>query len=333
MPSITIGASTLIGGALSAGSSIFAGQKQSDAANHAGEQQMQMFERTQQNMQPYMNAGLGGIQGVNELLGIGGPGQGGGSAGQPDSAATLGQIKQGLQAWSAAKPGNAEPIIQMIDKGAPLSAVQQALTSLRATTTHPSNTAFLDPLISQAKNPVMGQGQASGSGVLNSDTIMNRLEKTPGYQFAKQQGLQATQNSFAAQGLGQSGAALKGAASFATGLADQTYQSQFDNFFKLMSSGQSAAAGMGQLGQGAATQAGQFSTSGAAAQGAGAVGAANSLGGGLTGMAATRQLGMFGGSGEAVGQFGSGQTNGPSAYGGPQGFVKSGTWSPYGYAY
>ena len=54
------------------------------------------------------------------------------------------------------------------------------------------------------------------------------LEQTPGYQFALSQGLQATQNSAAARGLGVSGAALKGAATFATGLADNTYQQQFN---------------------------------------------------------------------------------------------------------
>lgn len=54
------------------------------------------------------------------------------------------------------------------------------------------------------------------------------LEATPGYQFALSQGLKATQNSAAARGLGVSGAAMKGAAAYATGLADNTYQQQFN---------------------------------------------------------------------------------------------------------
>lgn len=54
------------------------------------------------------------------------------------------------------------------------------------------------------------------------------LEQTPGYEFTKTQGLKATQNAAAARGLGVSGAALKGAATFATGLADNTYKTQFD---------------------------------------------------------------------------------------------------------
>lgn len=55
------------------------------------------------------------------------------------------------------------------------------------------------------------------------------LIKTPGYQFNLSQGLEATQNAAAARGLGVSGAAMKGAATYATGLADDTYQKQFAN--------------------------------------------------------------------------------------------------------
>lgn len=53
------------------------------------------------------------------------------------------------------------------------------------------------------------------------------IEKTPGYQFALDQGLKATQSNAAARGLGVSGASAKGAAKFATGLADNTYARQF----------------------------------------------------------------------------------------------------------
>lgn len=53
------------------------------------------------------------------------------------------------------------------------------------------------------------------------------LETLPGYQFASTQGLKATQNSAAARGLGVSGAALKGAATFAKGLADKSYADYF----------------------------------------------------------------------------------------------------------
>lgn len=66
---------------------------------------------------------------------------------------------------------------------------------------------------------------------LTAPIVMDQatLEQTPGYEFNRTQGLKAVQNSAAARGLGVSGAALKGAATFATGLADSTYQNQFNN--------------------------------------------------------------------------------------------------------
>ena len=55
---------------------------------------------------------------------------------------------------------------------------------------------------------------------------MAQLSATPGYQFQLTQGLLATQNGYAAQGLGSSGNALMGAANYAEGLASTTYQQQ-----------------------------------------------------------------------------------------------------------
>lgn len=55
------------------------------------------------------------------------------------------------------------------------------------------------------------------------------LEATPGYQFNLSTGLRSVQNAAAAKGLGVSGAAMQGASKYATGLADATYQNQFNN--------------------------------------------------------------------------------------------------------
>lgn len=84
------------------------------------------------------------------------------------------------------------------------------------------------------------------------------LEQTPGYQFQLQQGLESTQNSAAARGLGVSGAAEKAAANYATGLANANYQQQFENavtnqnnefnrLYSIVGTGQSSAVGQGQI--------------------------------------------------------------------------------------
>ncbi|MEQ6654667.1 hypothetical protein ODX32_10845, partial [Salmonella enterica subsp. enterica serovar Typhimurium] len=50
---------------------------------------------------------------------------------------------------------------------------------------------------------------------------------TPGYQFTFNQGMQGINSSAAAKGLGVSGANIRGAADYATGLADSTYNDVF----------------------------------------------------------------------------------------------------------
>lgn len=77
------------------------------------------------------------------------------------------------------------------------------------------------------------------------------LEQTPGYQFTKNQGLKAVQNSAAARGLGSSGAALKGASEFATGLANKTYQDQFNLENINRTNAFNRLAGVTQIGTGA----------------------------------------------------------------------------------
>jgi hypothetical protein len=66
---------------------------------------------------------------------------------------------------------------------------------------------------------------------LTAPIVMDQstLEQTPGYQFNLSQGLRGAQNALTASGLANSGAASKAAARFATGLADSTYQNQFNN--------------------------------------------------------------------------------------------------------
>lgn len=96
---------------------------------------------------------------------------------------------------------------------------------------------------------------------LTAPITMNEatLQQTPGYQFNLQQGLRGVQNSSAQRGLGVSGAEMKGAASYATGLADSTYQNQFNNAqtnrqtaYNMLSGqqslGENAAAGVGNAG-------------------------------------------------------------------------------------
>ncbi|EKS9798231.1 MULTISPECIES: hypothetical protein [Burkholderia] len=135
---------------------------------------------------------------------------------------------------------------------------------------------------------------------------------TPGYQFTLDQGLKAAQNSASARGLGASGAAMKGAEAYATGLADSTYGDTFNrslatyntnrgnalsNFgtnygiasdavnrlLGVVGNGQNASAMTGAMGAQAAGNVANAITSGAAASAAGTVGSANAINSGLSG--------------------------------------------------
>jgi hypothetical protein len=114
------------------------------------------------------------------------------------------------------------------------------------------------------------------------------LRNTPGYQFNLQQGLKSVQNGAAARGLGVSGASMKGAASYATGLADSTYQNQFNNANTNNTNAYNRLMGVASLGENAAAQTGAYGTQtaqsignntiqGGNAQAAGYLGAANAL--------------------------------------------------------
>lgn len=128
---------------------------------------------------------------------------------------------------------------------------------------------------------------------LTSPIVMDQatLEATPGYQFNLNQGLKAAQNSAAARGLGLSGAALKAAASYATGLADSTYQNQFNNavtnqsnaynrLYQATSLGANAGAQTGSAGVVTGRGVADSVTGAGNAQGAAAIAGGNAIGSG-----------------------------------------------------
>ena len=119
-----------------------------------------------------------------------------------------------------------------------------------------------------------------------------QLEATPGYQFTLNQGLKATQNSNAARGLGVSGAAEKGAASYATGLADTTYQNQFANALNTYQTNLAKQQNLASTGENAAAQTGNYGTQTAANIGSTAVGAANASAAGTIGAANAASSGI-----------------------------------------
>lgn len=202
-----------------------AAKAQTRAADAATQAQLEMFYKTQENLQPYMNLGKSGSNALMKYMGL--------------------------------------------DEGG-------------------------DPLNSPLLKPIT-MDQAA-------------LEQTPGYQFNKTQGLKSVQNAAAARGLGVSGAALKGAATYATGLADSTYQNQFSNavtnqtnqFNRLMSAttlGENAASGYGVQATQTGSNIGNNIIGAGNAQGAANIAGYNSLARGVQGAGNAYFGGMYGDDG------------------------------------
>jgi hypothetical protein len=148
---------------------------------------------------------------------------------------------------------------------------------------------------------------ANGNASVNPNSMLqqqfqfnpNDLANTPGYQFARQQGLQSVQNQMSSQGLGLSGAQIKGAESFATGLADQTYGNQYNRALSTYNTNYQTAANnvnrlqnMVNMGQNSAAQQGQAGLSGAAGAGNYLTQAGNAQASGIMGVSNAANSGM-----------------------------------------
>lgn len=278
----SIAAAGAIGGAaISSSASKSAASTQADAANNAAQLQEKQWEQTQSNLKPYMNLGSASISPLLQAMGYNVTVNNGasGTAGQILGSAS-GMLGSGIAGQMSG----------------PLSAASQALGAASGTDSSSPTYTFngidsSNPLQQRFSAPTEADAQA-----------------TPGYQFTLNQGLKSVQNSAAARGLGTSGAALKGASTYATGLADSTYNDVYNRALQtfqtnynsaannvnrlqgLVSNGQNAAATNGSLGASTANSVGNTLTSAANATASGTVGSANALSGALNSVGSNAML-------------------------------------------
>lgn len=345
---IGIGAATsLAGAAMTSSAAGDAAQTQADAANRSADMQNAQWQQTQNNLRPYLNLGTSAINPLLQAMGY---------RVNPNAAPaqTRDQIYQnllpqythtsqggipsggipGFATWGGADNGNSYN----------LDALNQYLTngggSPQSTVDYNGLNAAVDDAMQRQNSNSMGNWELDPNNILNQNFTAPTAEQaaqTPGYQFTLDQGLKAVQNSAAARGLGTSGAALKGASSYATGLANSTYNDVFSralNTFNtnygsaanrvnrlntLVGNGQNAAATNGSLGANAMSSIGDTLMSGANAAAAGRVGSANAIANGLSGAgsnallygmmqnnAAPASSGTYGGWGNSLPSFGVG---------------------------
>lgn len=182
-----------------------------------------------------------------------------GIAGAVVGAAVVGGVGSSIAAGSAAKA----------QKSAANTASQEEMAQYQQTR---SDLLPYQQMGQTAGNQLMAQ---MGSLTKPMSLTQSQLEATPGYQFDLSQGLKSTDNALGARGLLNSGAVMKGASTYATGLADNTYQNQFNDYQTQNTNAYNKLLGATQLGENAAAQTGSYGTTTAGEVASNTVGAGN----------------------------------------------------------
>lgn len=272
-----------------------AGQAQLDAANRAADLQMQMFNTIRGDLSPYRQIGASALPGISALLGLPTTST---TSGVPQTMVSPGAFTAGGLAGATAA---ASPYAQYVQNNKDLNDYWTANQGKPGAFSYwglPDN-ATIDQYgqahwtnngqgESRAYTPMTAQQAATPAAqpAISTTGISDYLSNLPGYQFAKEQGVQAVTNALSARGLGGlSGSLGKGIARFVTGLADQTYGQQLDRLMGVAGIGQNASAQTGTAGQAAATGAGNALVGGSQAYGQGLIGSANASAGGTIGAA------------------------------------------------
>lgn len=107
------------------------------------------------------------------------------------------------------------------------------------------------------------------------------FQKTPGYQFALDQGMDAIENSAAARGNALSGATLRSGARFGQGLANQEYNTYLNRLTGGAATGQAAASNLANAGANFAAGSGNALANLGNAQSAGTIGGVNAINAGI----------------------------------------------------
>jgi hypothetical protein len=280
-----VAAAVVGGSAITAGAGMFsssrASSQQQGAANRATDAQMQMYQTSRGDLSPYNSMGMGAMQEMGAMMGMdwvpdvpatadpNNPGSAGGPGNQGDSG-------HGFGDYFMNAPGTHIPWVDPgINPGAAIGWMTGAQTPQQVLNDafHRHNQSGTSP------GMIPGMGGHFVRSVNPGAGMQAMLERLPGYQFTKEQGLRAVENSFGARGLTNSSAALRGVADYTTGLADQTFGQQFNRLLDMTRLGESAAAQTGTFGSSAASGMSNSLLAGGNAAAAGTLGVGNAIGG------------------------------------------------------
>jgi len=239
-----------------------AAKKQSKAAGKAADVSQAQYEQTRQDQLPFLEAGYGATNRLNELLGI--------------TDKSFANFNAG--AYLNANP-DAKAYVEAKSRLPGANAEQLAYEHFVADGSRRTGDFFRN-----TSSPDYGR--------YARDFSMQDFQADPGYAFRMKEGLTALDRQAAARGGLISGGALKAAQRYGQDLGSQEYQNAFNRYQvnrsnqltplqSMAGMGQTSAAQLGNAGQTYAGQAGNAYGAAGQAQASGYMGMANAASGGL----------------------------------------------------
>lgn len=306
MPSIIAGAtvaagvgSSLIGASAAKG----AAKAQGRAADRASAQELAIYNQNRTDMSPFMSVGTGAISQLAQMFGLAPPTISPNATingGDPMTTAANGGVTDAqmtqllkdrpdvMQAWNLAVNGGVAPdgtIVKPADRHSPAFA-QAGLGSPQEYARNwylnkGGSTDYQMPgAPAAATSPLLdpASGATPMPGAAGSD-LSKLLQSFPGYQFGRDQGVQALDRSAASRGLALSGGQMKDVATFGTNYAmQQAWNPYISELNSMAGLGENAAAGVGNNGVNVGNSVGNNIMSGGEAAASGIVGSANNIG-------------------------------------------------------
>jgi hypothetical protein len=278
-------AGTIVGAGISSDASRSAGNTQSDAAKNASKMQLDMFNRTQSNLSPWMDTGTMSLQAIAQGVGLGGGGE------QPLTEADVRKIYQRYMG----RPVGSEEMQSLMAGNQTPSQLEKAVAGSTEHLFHVNKQKNVSP-VSQPLYQDMSQQKGAagvGFGALTKPFGMEDFQASPAYQFNLAEGEKAINKAAAARGKFYAPGTLQDIAKFSQGLASNEFQNAYSNYntnnktiwdrlYSLSGAGHNAAAGIGGFGTTVAGQVGENMMGGANAQAAGRVGSANAFNNGMS---------------------------------------------------
>lgn len=275
---MAIGTTALaIGGSL-AGSAIqgmgakSAAKAQQKAADQQIALQREIYDDTTQRYAPFYDSGTNALAAYNYELGLG-P--------RPTFGGTAPQIETVVTPGSATALQGAAPFGRMFGTRAEDRNAYQAMVNRRNPQSAPSTTAYN---VGGNSFATLEEAQAWANANKTGGAAYGGFQKTPGYDFRLNEGLDAIQAGAAARGGLYSGAAMKALQQHGQDYATSEYTPYLNRLAGMTDMGSAAAGNMANAGANMGAGVGSALASKGNAQAAGSIGFGNAINGGIQNM-------------------------------------------------